>query len=70
MTYDEFIGKLEKAGIAYTLFHFNTAVYVEVGRYGYRFEQGQSKGGWIRECGEDWRGEWDEWFALLREPIS
>ena len=69
MTYDQFISKLEKAEIAYTVFRFDTALYVEVGRHGYRFENGQSSGGWNRDCGDDWRAEWEEWFALLREPI-
>jgi len=69
MTYEQFISKLERAGIAYTLFCFDTCTYVGVGRYGFRFEQGESKGGWIRNCGEDRRAEWDKWFALLRDPI-
>ena len=56
MNYKQFIAKLERAGIEYTLFHCDTAVYVEVGRFGYRFnEQGKSMGGWIANCGEDWR---------------
>ena len=69
MSYEQFVRKLEKAGIAYSLFHFDSAVYVEVGRYGFRFEQGQSSGGWIGDCGDDWRSEAREWMALLREPF-
>jgi hypothetical protein len=52
----------------YTLLRFYSATYVEIGRYGYRFDaQGKSTGGWIRNCGDDWRSEWREWMALLTE---
>ena len=71
MTIVHFIGKLEKDKIEYTLLRFYSATYVEVGRYGYRFDgQGKSTGGWIRNCGDDWRSEWQKWIALLNEPIS
>ena len=68
MTYQQFVNKLEKNKIEYTLLRFYSATYVEVGRYGYRFdERGKSTGGWIRNCGHDWRSEWQEWMALLTE---
>lgn len=68
MTYEKFITKMEKNKIEYTLLRFYSATYVEVGRYGYRFDgQGESTGGWIRNCGDDWRSEWQEWMALLTE---
>lgn len=71
MNYEQFISKLEKAGIDYTLLRFHTATYVEIGRFAYRFnEQGRCQGGWIANCGEDWRAEWQKWAVLLREPIS
>lgn len=38
MTYDQFVRKLEQVGIAYTLFHFDIATYVEVGWNGFRFK--------------------------------
>ena len=69
MDYEQFVSKLEKAGIEHTLFHFDTAVYVEIGRYGFRFEQGQFSGGWIRDCGDDWRSEGRAWLAMWRGPI-
>ncbi len=50
------------------MLRFYSATYVEVGRYGYRFdENGNPTGGWIRDCGDDWRAEWQEWMALLTE---
>ncbi len=71
MNYEQSVSKLEKAGIEYTLLRFNTAIYVEIGRFTYRFdEKGKSSGGWIRNCGEDWRGEWQKWMDLLTEPTS
>ena len=66
VTDKEFIAKLEQLGIEYTLRHIDTTTYIEVGRFGYRFNgAGKSAGGWIRHCGEDWRGEWQKWLALL-----
>ncbi len=68
MTYEQFITKLEKNQIAYTLFRFYTATYVEVGRYAFAFNaQGKCTGGWIKNCGDDWRAEWQEWADLLTE---
>lgn len=68
ITYEEFVNKLEKNKIEYTLLRFYSATYVEVGRYGYRFDvQVKSTGGWIRDCGDDWRAEWQEWMALSNE---
>jgi len=64
------VRKLEQGGIEYTLLRFYTATYVEVGRFAYSFNaQGNCAGGWIRNCGEDWRSEWHEWMDLLSEPI-
>ena len=69
MNYEQFVSKLEKAGIEYTLLRFYSRTYVEVGRYGYRFdERGKSAGGWIRHCADDWRAEWQEWMDTLNEP--
>ena len=67
ITYEEFVNKLEKNKIEYTLLRFYSATYVEVGRYGYRFDgQDKSTGGWIHNCAEDWEAEWEEWAALLK----
>jgi len=30
-------------------------------------EDGNSAGGWIENCGDDWRQEWQKWAALLTE---
>ena len=69
MNYEQFVSKLEKARIEYTLLRFYSRTYVEVGRYGYGFdEKGKSIGGWIHNCGDDWRSEWQEWVALFNEP--
>ena len=65
MTSEQFIRKLQKARIAHTLSHFDSVEYVEVGPYGFRFENAQSRGGWIRDCGDDWRSEARAWMKLL-----
>jgi hypothetical protein len=71
VTDKEFISKLEQGGIEYTARRIDTGTYIEVGRFGYRFkEQGQSRGGWIRNCAEDRKSEWGKWAALLIEPLS
>jgi hypothetical protein len=68
--YEQFIGKLENAGIEYTLFRYYTASYVEVGRFAYAFDgRGKCTGGWIMNCADDWRSEWQEWMDMLTEPI-
>jgi hypothetical protein len=70
VNYRQFITKLEKNKIEYTVFRFYTATYVEVGRFAYRFdEKGNSTGGWIRNCGDDWRSEWQKWMKLLRDLV-
>jgi hypothetical protein len=70
VNYEQFVSNLEKAGIEYTLFRSSSVTWIEVGRFGYAFgEQCQFKGGWIRDCADDWRAEWQEWMALLRESI-
>lgn len=52
MNYKQFVGKLEKAGIEYTLLRVHSTTTVEVGRFGYMFdEDGNSAGGWIENCG-------------------
>ena len=49
VTDNEFIAKLEQRGIGYTVKRIDTGTYIEVGRFGYRFnERGKSRGGWIR----------------------
>jgi hypothetical protein len=71
VTDKEFIAKLERGGIAYTVRRLENGSYVEVGRYCYRFnEQGQSRGGWINNCAADRRADWERWAALLTEPLS
>jgi len=68
LTHTEFVAKLEQHGIEYTVRHIDTGTYIEVGRFGYRFnERGKSRGGWIRNYTED---RTSEWAALLNEPIS
>ena len=71
LTDKEFIAKLEQRGIEHTVRRIDTGTYIEVGRFGYRFnEQGQSRGGWIRNWAGDRESEWEQWAALLSEPIS
>jgi hypothetical protein len=71
VTDKQFIFKLERGGIEYTVCRLDTATYTEVGRYCYRFnEQGFSRGGWINNCAADRRSEWEKWAALPIEPIS
>ena len=71
VTDKEFIAKLERSGIEYTVRRLDTSTVIEVGRFCYRFnEQGQSRGGWINNCAADRRAEWEKLAALLTEPIS
>ena len=71
ITDKEFIAKLERGGIEYTVRRIDTGTYIEVGRFGYRFnEQGRSRGGWIRNWAGDRESEWEQWAALLTERIS
>jgi hypothetical protein len=71
ITDKEFISKLERRGIEYTVKRIDTGTYIEVARFGYRFnEKGQSRGGWIRNRAEDRKSEWEKWAALLNEPLS
>ena len=71
LTDTEFIANLERRGIQYTVKRIDTGTYIEVGRFGYRFnEQGQSRGGWIRNYSEDRTSDWEQWAALLSEPMS
>jgi hypothetical protein len=70
VTNKEFIAKLERRGIEYTVRGIDAGTYIEVGRYCYRFnEQGLSRGGWINNLAADRRFEWQKWAALLTEPI-
>ena len=70
MTDKVFIVKLERRGIEYTVKRIDTGTYIEVGRFGYRFnERGQSRGGWIRNWEGNRESEWEQWAALLNEPI-
>lgn len=70
VTDKEFITKLERGGIEYSVRRIDTATYIEVGRYCYRFnEQGQSRGGWINNLAADRRSDWEKWAALLTEPL-
>jgi hypothetical protein len=69
VNYTQFVSKLEKAGIEYTLLRFYSTSYVEVRGFAYCFnENGKCTGGWIRNCGDDWRSEWQEWMDMLNEP--
>ena len=71
VTDKEFIAKLVQRGIEHTVNRIDTGTYIEVGRFGYRFnEQGQSRGGWIRNWAEDRESEWEQWADLLNEPLS
>ncbi len=71
VTDKEFIAKLVQRGIEHTVRRIDTGTHIEVGRFGYRFnEQGQSRGGWIRNWAGDRESEWEKWSALLTEPIS
>jgi hypothetical protein len=68
ITDKEFIAKLERNGIEYTLRRIDTATCIEVGRFCYRFnEQGQSRGGWINNLAADRTADWEKWAALLSE---
>jgi hypothetical protein len=70
VTDKEFVAKLEQRGIEYTICRLDTGTYIEVGRFGYRFnERGKSRGGWIRNYTEDRTSDWEQWAALLTEPI-
>jgi hypothetical protein len=71
VTDKKFIAKLEQRGLEYSIRRIDTATVIEVGRFCYRFnEQGQSRGGWIRNYAEDRRSEWEKWAALLNKPID
>ena len=49
----------------YIVCHVDNARWIEVGRFCYRFdEQGESMGGWIKECTADWAAERKQWAAL------
>jgi hypothetical protein len=70
LTDKEFIANLERRGIEYTGKRIDTGTYIEVGRFGYRFnERGKSRGGWIKNYTEDRTSDWEQWAALLTEPI-
>jgi len=70
VTDTEFIANLERRGVQYTVKRIDTGTYIEVGRFGYRFnEQGRSRGGWIRNYSEDRESDWEQWSALLNESI-
>lgn len=71
VTDKEFVAKLEQRGIEHTVHRIDTGTYIEVGRFGYRFnERGQSRGGWIKNYTEDRASDWEQWAALLNEPNS
>jgi hypothetical protein len=70
VTDKEFIAKLERGGIEYSVRRIDTATCIEVGRFCYRFnEEGQSRGGWINNCAAHRKAEWEKWAVLLTEPI-
>jgi hypothetical protein len=70
VTDKQFIAKLERGGIEYAVRRIENGSYIEVGRFGYRFnEQGHSRGGWINNCAADRSSEWEKWAALLNERI-
>ena len=69
VTDKDFIAKLERGGIKYTVRRLENGSYVEVGRYCYRFnEEGLSRGGWINNLAADRRSDWEKWAGLLTEP--
>lgn len=71
VTDKEFISNLVQYWIANTVHRIDTGTYIEVGRFSYRFnEQGQSRGGWVRNYSEDRVSDWEQWSALLNKSIS
>ena len=71
VTEKEFIAKLKRRGIEYTVKRIDTGTYIAVGRFCYRFnEQGHSRGGWIRNWAGNRESDWEKWVALLNESIS
>jgi len=69
VTDKDFIAKLVQRGIEHTVHRIDTGTYIEVGRFGYRFnERGKSRGGWIRKYSEDRTSDWEKWVTLLNEP--
>jgi hypothetical protein len=71
LTGKEFIANVERRGIEYTVKRIDTGTYIEVGRFGYRFnERGKSRGGWINNCAADRTADWEKWAALLTKPIA
>jgi hypothetical protein len=57
--------------IKHTVRRIDTETYIEAGRFGYRFnEQGKSRGGWIRDYTNDRTSDWEQWEAILNEPLS
>jgi hypothetical protein len=71
LTDKEFIANLERRGIEHTVKRIDTGTYIEVGRFGNRFnERGQSRGGWIKNYTEDRTSDWEQWVALLNELWS
>ena len=70
VTDKEFIAKLERGGIEYTVRRIENGSYVEVGCFCYRFnEHGQSRGGWINNLAADRMADWEKWASLLTEPL-
>jgi hypothetical protein len=60
----QFIAKLERDRVDYSVLRFYTHTYVQVGRFAYCFnEDGKAAGGWIHDRKGD--AEWEDWMALL-----
>ena len=69
LTDKEFIANLERRGIQYTVKRIDTGTYIEVGPFGYRFnERGKSRGGWIRNYTEDRTSDWELCGLLCVAP--
>jgi hypothetical protein len=68
VTDKEFVGNMERRGIEFKVRRIDAGTYIEVGRFGYRFnERGKSRGGWIKNYTEDRTSDWEQWAALLCE---
>jgi hypothetical protein len=60
----QFVLLLEHRRTEYGVLRFSGAIYIEVGRYAYKFNgDGKCVGGWIHGC--KWPDDWEKWRRLL-----